>query len=63
MSAVLRGMLTHPKPEPLLDKAAERIHAAVRELKDLGLIDENGNRVRTDIPEDMKEGSHRDFGG
>ncbi len=54
--------MTHPKPEPLLDKAAERIHATVRELKDQGLIDENGKRVRTDIPEDMKEGSDCDFG-
>jgi hypothetical protein len=62
MPAVLRGNLTHPKPEPLLDKAAERIHATVRELKDQGLIDENGKRVRTDIPEDMKEGSDCDFG-
>ena len=63
MAVVLRGILTLPKPEPLLDKAAERIHAAVRELKDLGLIDENGNRIRTEIPEDMEEGSDRDFGG
>lgn len=55
--------MNDPKPEPLLDKAAERIHATVLELKDLGLIDENGNRVRADIPEDMKEGSDRDFGG
>ena len=60
---VLRGMLKHPKPEPLLESAAERIHAAVRELKELGIVDEKGNRVRTGIPEDMKEGADRDFGG
>jgi hypothetical protein len=46
-----------------LEGAAERIHAAVRELKALGIVDEKGNRVRTDIPEDMKEGADRDFGG
>ena len=63
MPAVLRGIFTQPKPEPLLDKAAERIHAAVRELKGLGIVDEKGNRVRTDLPEDMKEGADRDFGG
>jgi hypothetical protein len=60
---VLRGTLKHPKPEPLLESAVERIHAAVRELKELGIVDEKGNRVRTDIPEDMKEGADRDFGG
>jgi hypothetical protein len=54
--AVLRGTLKHPKHEPLLEGAAERIHAAVRELKELGIVDEKGNRVRTDLPEDMKEG-------
>ena len=60
---VPRGTLKHPKHEPLLESAAERIHAAVRELKELGIVDEKGNRVRTDLPEDMKEGADRDFGG
>ena len=32
-----RGTLKYPKHEPLLEGAAERIHAAVRELKELGL--------------------------
>ena len=63
VSTALRGTLKHPKHEPLLDGAAERIHAAVRELKELGIVDENGNRVRTDLPEDMKESADRDFGG
>jgi hypothetical protein len=63
MPAVLRGTLKHPKHEPFLDGAAERIHAAVRELKELGIVDAQGNRVRTDLPQDMKEGSDRDFGG
>ena len=63
MPTILRTTLKHPKHEPRLEAAAERIHAAVRELKELGIVDEKGNRVRTDIPEDMKEGSDRDFGG
>ena len=63
MPAVLRGTLKHPKQEPLLESAAERIHAVVHELKELGLVDEKGNRVRTDIPEELKEGADRDFGG
>jgi len=63
MPKLIRGTLRHPRPEPLLEAAAERIHAAVRELKDLGIVDGEGNRVRTDLPEDMKEGADRDFGG
>ena len=55
--------MKQPKHEPLLEGAAERIHAAVCELRDLGILDEKGNRVRTDLPEDMKEGADRDFGG
>jgi hypothetical protein len=34
--------------------AAEGIHAAVRDLKELGIVDEKGSRVRTDLPADMK---------
>jgi hypothetical protein len=36
---------------------------AVQKLIDDGIIDEQGNRIRTDLPEDMREGSDRDFGG
>ena len=57
--AVLRTTLKRPKPEPLLEGAAERIHAAVRRLKELGIVDEHGNRIRTDLPGDMKEGADR----
>ena len=60
---VIRGKLKQPRHEPLLEGAAERIHAAVHELQKLGIVDENGKRIRTDVPEDMKEGSDRDFGG
>ena len=55
--------MKQPKHEPLLDGAAGRIHAAARELKELGIIDDKGNRVRTELPEDMREGADRDFGG
>ena len=55
--------MKQPKHERLLDAAAERIHAAVRELRELGIIDDKGNRVRRDLPEDMREGADRDFGG
>jgi hypothetical protein len=63
VSSVLRGTLKHPKHEPLLEGAAERIHTAVRELKELGIVDEKGRHLRTDLPADMKDGANRDCGG
>jgi hypothetical protein len=63
MPTVLRTTLKHPKHEPRLEAAAERIHAALCELKDLGIVDDKGKRVRTDLPEDIKEGADRNFGG
>jgi hypothetical protein len=35
-----------------MEGASERIHAAVRQL---GIVDEKGNRVRTGLPENMEE--------
>jgi hypothetical protein len=63
MPTVLRTTLKHPKREPRLEAAAQRIHTAVRELKELGIVDDKGNRVRKNLPEDMKEGADRNFGG
>jgi hypothetical protein len=63
MPAVLRATLKHPKHEPRLEAAAERIHAAMCELNDLGIVGDKGKRVRTDLPEDMKEGADRKLGG
>jgi hypothetical protein len=47
----------------LLAGAAERIHASVERAQQLGLIDEHGNLLFTDLPEDMQPGAERDFGG
>ena len=52
-----------PTEDPYLAAAAERIHAAVRDLQERGIIDAEGNRIRQDLPPDMQEGSERDFGG
>jgi hypothetical protein len=30
---------------------------------ELGIVDEKGNRIRADLPDDMKEGADRNFGG
>jgi hypothetical protein len=55
--------LTEPKTDPHLQAAGERVKAAAEELEHLGIADKTGTRVRTDLPEDMREGSDRDFCG
>ncbi|MGI8743090.1 MAG: hypothetical protein ACR2NN_11085 [Bryobacteraceae bacterium] len=46
-----------------LERAGKNIRAAVHDLQERGIIDENGRRIRTDTPPDMREGSNTDFGG
>jgi hypothetical protein len=46
-----------------LQGAGERVKAAAEELERLGIADETGKRVRTDVPQDMRDGVERDFGG
>jgi hypothetical protein len=52
-----------PKYDPYLEAAGERVKAAAEELERLGIADHTGKRLRDDIPEDMRETAHRDFGG
>lgn len=52
-----------PAEDPYLAIAAERIHAAVRDLIARGIIDAEGNLLIDEIPPDMREGSGLDFGG
>jgi len=47
----------------LLDEGFRRVHAEIAECIRLGILDENGNLLRHDLPEDMREGSEADFGG
>lgn len=46
-----------PSYDRLLEGAGERIRAAVADLKARGIIDAEGNRIRTDLPYDMRHGS------
>jgi len=46
-----------------LRAAAKRVKAAAEELERRGIAGKDGTRIRTDLPEDMKEGADRDFGG
>ena len=52
-----------PSVDPDLEAAGVRTKAAAAELEAQGITDCDGNRVRTDLPEDMIEGAARDFGG
>jgi hypothetical protein len=43
--------------------AIERGKAAVRKLQEQEIIDSQGRRIRTDLPNDMQKSKDRDFGG
>ena len=47
----------------LTQDAGERARAAVKDLQDRGILDAQGNRIRTDTPLDMMPDSTADFGG
>ena len=49
--------------EHLLDLGYRRVQAEVAECIRLGILDEKGNLLRHDLPEDMRENSGADFGG
>jgi len=45
------------------DAAVGRVKVATEELQRKGIIDDQGRRVRQDLPADMQEDADRDFGG
>jgi hypothetical protein len=47
----------------LVDLGYQRIQADIAECIRLGIIDEKGNLLRHDLPEDMRAESGADFGG
>lgn len=61
--SILRSRNQQPTHDPHHSAAVERGRAAVRKLQEQGIIDENGHRIRTDLPADMQQGKDRDFGG
>lgn len=63
MPKIEEPKLRKPKLDPHLQSAGERVKAAAEELERLGLADRAGRRIRKDLPNDMKEGADRDFGG
>jgi hypothetical protein len=49
--------------EQVITAGMERVRAEGDELRDRGLLDEQGNLLVKKLPADMQEGSIRDFGG
>lgn len=47
----------------VLAGAYERIHAEMERARQLGIIDEHGNRISKGLPPEMETGNLRDFGG
>ena len=47
----------------MLAGAKDRIHADVLEAQRLGIIDAQGNLLSNELPDDMRPGAQRDFGG
>jgi hypothetical protein len=43
--------------------AVKRAREPARRLQEAGIIEAEGRRIRKDLPGDMQEGQHRDFGG
>jgi hypothetical protein len=49
--------------QQILTDGPARLEAELTRLRALGVIDEAGNRVSTELPPDMMPGAERDFGG
>jgi hypothetical protein len=60
--SILKGK-QEPKPDPYYPAAVERATEAAQRLQEFGIVDDEGNRIRKDLPPDMEEGQDRDFGG
>ena len=63
MPAIDTTKLRKPRIDPHLKAASERVKRSAEELERRGVADANGKRVRSDLPQDMREGADRDFGG
>ena len=49
--------------DPYYPAACENVKEAFRKLREAGIVDAEGRRIRKDLPPDMQEGKERDFGG
>ena len=49
--------------QQVMEEGRVRLQNELNRLQALGIIDENGKLLRTDLPPDMRPGADRDFGG
>ena len=49
--------------QQILADGPARLEAELARLRALGVIDDAGNRISTELPPDMIPGAERDFGG
>jgi hypothetical protein len=49
--------------QQILADGPARLEAELARLRSVGVIDEAGNRISTELPPDMMPGADRDFGG
>ena len=45
------------------EEGAKRIRRSCERLEALGIVDKDGNRIRKELPADMRPDADRDFGG
>ena len=45
------------------EEGAKRIRRSVERAIAMGIIDKDGNRLKKELPADMRPGADRDFGG
>ena len=58
-----RARNQQPKQDPHYPAAVQHAKEAARRLREAGIIDAEGRRIRKDLPADMQESQDRDFGG
>jgi hypothetical protein len=52
-----------PKADPHYPAAVRRAKEVAQRMREAGIIDADGRRIRKDLPADMQEGQDRDYGG
>jgi len=47
----------------VLEEGGKRIRRSVDRLIAMGIVDKDGNRLKKELPADMRPGADREFGG
>jgi hypothetical protein len=49
--------------DQVLEEGGKRIRRSVDRLIAMGIVDKDGNRLKKELPADMRPGADREFGG